>query len=232
MQDGTRWWGRFPMGSGHVGRWRIGPLTLFVQRLQGEWRLARLAVDVEVMPDAGLEALPPGLEVLRFGMDRAGAELVLRPALADRPMVSRPELLLEVPAGHERVLFVSERRFPRHAEAPRTNRRQEPSRRSHHSGPRPGTAADLPSWPLRRPQLPDGGRGRADEPPTLAGANPDIRPPARTARPGPWAGRTPRSRASSEAFNSPVDRAASRRTKRSKTARSPTARRVRTSRST
>ncbi len=113
MDEETRWWGRFPVEEGRVGRWRIGSLTLYVQRLPSEWRLAHvsendpLATAVEVTPDAGLDALPADLGAVRHGMARPGGHVVLAPALADRPVVSRPEHHFEVPAGHEATLLVS-----------------------------------------------------------------------------------------------------------------------------
>ena len=39
------WWGEFDVPHGSIGRWRIGPTDLWIQRLRGEWRLASVPRD-------------------------------------------------------------------------------------------------------------------------------------------------------------------------------------------
>ena len=34
-----RWWGTFELPEGEARRWRVGPVTLWIQRLRGEWRV-------------------------------------------------------------------------------------------------------------------------------------------------------------------------------------------------
>jgi hypothetical protein len=76
------WWGKVKIAHGASQLKRIGSsLDVWIQRLGGEWRIAR-------NPAPG-EHDPERLE--RFASADAGDELELLPVLADRPVVARPE---------------------------------------------------------------------------------------------------------------------------------------------
>lgn len=107
------WWGPCAMAEGQRGCWRIGPLDLWLAHGEGEWQVCidrpRDATDALLEVDLPCaQACPESPEEnLRFA--GAGAESVpeLRLALADRPMVSRPDRPFYVPAGGEVTLFLS-----------------------------------------------------------------------------------------------------------------------------
>jgi len=110
--DAQRWWGTYPLSLGTSGRWRIGPLTVWAQRLVGEWRLARQTgtdpldgrLEIEV-PAAVADFLALD-DVHRFGVAGAADILTLEAALADRPVVARPEKPFHVPPGESITTYV------------------------------------------------------------------------------------------------------------------------------
>lgn len=114
------WWGTFELGEDHGGRWQIGPCTLWLHRSANEWRVLHrttadsLASGSEVTvpaPDENLQevlhAENGGWEVSRFSLRQTDPRIALRPALADRPVVVRPEHALYVPSEEEVTLYVS-----------------------------------------------------------------------------------------------------------------------------
>ncbi|WP_051918132.1 hypothetical protein [Thioalkalivibrio sp. ALJ1] len=107
------WWGRRALSSGQHGRWSIGPLDLWLLHGPKEWQMvterprdpadATLAVDV---PCAG--GFPADAkDLLRFAGATADVKPELRVALADRPMVSRPQNPFYVPAQGQVTLYLS-----------------------------------------------------------------------------------------------------------------------------
>ena len=106
------WWGTFELPEGEARRWRIGPTTLWVQRLRGEWRVRHergddaLAAGLEVaaaVDPAELEgSQPPG----RF-VDDGASGLRLLPVTADRAIVSRPQSPFHVLPQRDVTLYVS-----------------------------------------------------------------------------------------------------------------------------
>ncbi|MBU6509783.1 MAG: hypothetical protein KGL98_08680 [Gammaproteobacteria bacterium] len=109
----ARWWGEFTLPSDGMGRWQIGPLQLWVQRLAGEWRVAWRAGEELMQPLAEvslplpIERPPASMQISRFSFADSAKVLRLVPALADRPVVVRPELPLFIPAGESTTMFVS-----------------------------------------------------------------------------------------------------------------------------
>jgi hypothetical protein len=111
----TTWWGPALIPAGTCGRWRIGPTTIWIERLRGEWRVATESsnnsgdgVDDEVEVENPADA-PELLEmdnVARYGMSTATSEITLSPLLADRPVVTRPLKPFVVPARETVTVFV------------------------------------------------------------------------------------------------------------------------------
>lgn len=108
----TTWWGEYRMPVGQAGRWRIGPLTLWIERFQHEWRVAREiepgapddAIDVCVPTEGG--NLLERDEVARFGLAQTADTILIEPALADRPVVTSPEKPFRVPPGESVRVYV------------------------------------------------------------------------------------------------------------------------------
>jgi len=113
MVETVEWWGRRRVPVGSSGRWRIGPLTLWIQRLDGEWRIAHdssgdpqdVSLQEELPADAGDLLLMDG--VTRYVVAGKSEEIVLSAALADRAVVTSSEKPLGVPPGEQVSVYVS-----------------------------------------------------------------------------------------------------------------------------
>lgn len=127
-----RWWGEVTLPLGGVGRWRAGPSTVRVERRASDWRVwhegggdpyATVAERVRAVGDDA----PEGASTLRFSFAETPDTLRVRPSLADRPVIVRPETPLAVPPGETVTLYAStpvwmalkfEVRRPRRGRAP------------------------------------------------------------------------------------------------------------------
>lgn len=108
-----RWWGETRLEVGQVARLVAGPLRLWAERRAHEWRLVSEhgadghagaaerghAVDQDDVPEDGAAQ--------RFSFAAAPAALIVRPALADRPVVVRPDGVIAIPSGERVTLYVS-----------------------------------------------------------------------------------------------------------------------------
>lgn len=109
----ARWWGEFTLPADSMGRWHLGPLQLWVQRLSGELRIAwrsdekLMRPEPEVALPLPIESPPTGVSTSRFNFSDSARALRLVPALADRSVVVRPELPLFIPGGESTTLFMS-----------------------------------------------------------------------------------------------------------------------------
>ena len=109
-RDSETWWGDVQLAVREAARWRVGPLTLAVSRGRREWQLAwdweadrSESQDWERLDDA----LPEDLaHQERFVVGETGDRIALRPALADRPVVSLPTVPLHLLPQREITLFV------------------------------------------------------------------------------------------------------------------------------
>lgn len=121
----TPWWGTFSLEESTGGKWAIGPSTLWIYRSAGDWRIIhrpstdpvtadpmaqRSAVTVPVPPDemeSILASEEKTLQTSRYSVRDTSESITLRPALADRPVISRPEHPLFVPPGEAVTLYLS-----------------------------------------------------------------------------------------------------------------------------
>lgn len=107
------WWGSYEMPEGRISYWQIGSSKLYVTRYPQEWRVAVLSgtdfwANTLVLNQAvSADTISPDAEVSRFAFRATPPSLTLAPALADRPIVVKPEDPLFVQAGEEVTLFVS-----------------------------------------------------------------------------------------------------------------------------
>lgn len=105
------WWGEFELELGACRFWRIGPLSLWVTRLEHEWQVAHRWSDdpfdnTYEHARADVE-IPAELERRRYLFVEGGKRLSLTPRVADRPVVARPEQPLIIPAGESATLYVA-----------------------------------------------------------------------------------------------------------------------------
>jgi len=111
MTTDPTWFRTYPVPADTPTHWAVGPLDLWAVRRRGEWQLHHRE-DPDRVRDALILAdqdvpLPEGAVPERFATDDADQELTLRPAVADRPVVVRPDPGLWLVAGAEVQLFVS-----------------------------------------------------------------------------------------------------------------------------
>ena len=111
-ENAAQWWGPVVVPHDHVGRWQIGPLTLWVERLECEWRIARQSNSDAGSATVEHEIAPSGEDLLskkslgRFGVSGKNESMNLVPALADRDVVSTPQRPFHIPAGEEVTIYV------------------------------------------------------------------------------------------------------------------------------
>ena len=108
------WWGTFSLDENQSGRWRIESVVFWIERLPTEWRIAYESGDeaaegkVEVvLPLTKLQEYGSQAKVTRFGVGKTESTVKLTPALADRPVVIRPETPLYILPEREITFFVS-----------------------------------------------------------------------------------------------------------------------------
>lgn len=107
------WWGSYRLEPPQCGRWRIGPLTLWVERLHGEWRLAYDMTEDPLDPEVEVElpATVPDLlrheNAIRYGLVGDDPCFHVTPMLPDRPTVTKPERPFVVLPGESLVVHVS-----------------------------------------------------------------------------------------------------------------------------
>ncbi|MBN1994131.1 MAG: hypothetical protein JW953_15645 [Anaerolineae bacterium] len=109
------WWGQFNVDSGQTIQWEIGPLKLAIQRLPNEWQIAYEQDETlaEENNEWEQKTTATNLETLgyanlkRYPFQQTHNPLHLLPALADRPVVTRPWTPLHIIANEEAVMFVS-----------------------------------------------------------------------------------------------------------------------------
>lgn len=124
-EDVSPWWGQYSLDIETGGRWDVGPSTLWLYRGVHDWRLIhrpstaatttdpmahRSEVTVPVGESEMNEVLATeedGLQTSRHSVRRTEDTIYVRPALADRPVVSRPEHPLHVPPGESVTLYLS-----------------------------------------------------------------------------------------------------------------------------
>lgn len=109
-KSNTGWWEPVRLEPGTTGQWRIGGLQLAVFRASREWLLAGREVEEQEEPDWTFERLDERLEetedVERHVFRQTDDRVSLRPALADRAVVTSPRIPLYVPPGEETTLYV------------------------------------------------------------------------------------------------------------------------------
>ncbi len=114
QQDAFHWWGEFTLEENATALWELGPLRLAVQRLSKEWRLMYEQIELSTDEDdrwshrivSGTET-PEYREIERHIFRGTDDALLILPALADRPVVTRPIVPFTVPAEEETTIFVS-----------------------------------------------------------------------------------------------------------------------------
>lgn len=99
-------WDPQPLAAGQTIRWRMGPLTLWVQALPGEWRVATERDAEAEAVDVAPATPPEALDWKRVAGQVETPHVTLRPALPPRPVTVRPERPVTILPGQETAFFV------------------------------------------------------------------------------------------------------------------------------
>lgn len=111
--DRAAWWGQYTVPTQKQGKWQLGPLTVWLQHLAHEWRLA-----TRTRPEAyekivryegprALEQLSQEITPARFCFSHMCDSVRLIPALPDRAVVTKPDTPLYVYPGEQVTLYLS-----------------------------------------------------------------------------------------------------------------------------
>lgn len=108
----STWWGDYQIPAGAKQRWRIGSLELEIEHQPAEWVVRHRHLEMEAEDETTWEtdttALTEGpeLKIQRHILGSDGPDIQLLPALADRPVVSRPRNTLIVHPDKEVVVYI------------------------------------------------------------------------------------------------------------------------------
>ena len=107
------WWGRYRVSQRRTGYWQIGPLHLWIQHLPHQLRMSWEHSDdwldptIRVIPELENEDPPEGIFESRFVFRESSEELLFTPALANRPVVTKLNVPLQVLPGEDVMLYIS-----------------------------------------------------------------------------------------------------------------------------
>lgn len=109
----SAWWGKYAVPAQKQAKWQLGPLTIWLQHLAHEWRLATKsrsdAYEKIVRHDgpSAIETLAADVVPARYCFSHMCDSVRLIPALPDRPVVTKPDTPLYVYPGEEVTLYLS-----------------------------------------------------------------------------------------------------------------------------
>ena len=110
----VHWWGDYDYETGQIGEWEIGALRIAVQRQAREWLVAHRSEDKVEGSDEWRFAYAGGDlaekdydQISRFVYQQTAEQLAIRPALADRSVVTRPLTPFTVPAEQSATIYIS-----------------------------------------------------------------------------------------------------------------------------
>lgn len=114
------WWTPYTIELNHGSQWQIGPSTLWIFHGAHEWRLTHKQASDSLMSESTIRGpvsesewpsvVDPDIpedKIARFSIQHDDPHVTLTPALADRPIVARPENAIYIPPGEDVTLYVS-----------------------------------------------------------------------------------------------------------------------------
>lgn len=113
LESTKQWWGNFDIPKDVCCAWKISLLRFYINRSKSEWHFTWYQDDTPSEPAVSFDltgaSVPESqnLEQARFVHTSADAHFDLGLALADRPIVARPETPIYVPPGQHATLYVS-----------------------------------------------------------------------------------------------------------------------------
>ena len=109
-QPPSSWWGIFKFDLQQSRQFQIGPLSLNIMRLNGEWVISHdytsEVEDNNSLKDARLSE-KISTDSSRYILSDTSGQLTITPLLADRQIISRPITPFNLAAGEEVILYIS-----------------------------------------------------------------------------------------------------------------------------
>lgn len=109
-QPPSCWWGIFKFNLQQSREFQIGPLSLNIMRLNGEWVISHVYAseveDNDSLKDARLSE-KTSTDCARYILSDTSGQLTITPLLADRQIISRPITPFNLAAGEEVTLYIS-----------------------------------------------------------------------------------------------------------------------------
>ncbi len=112
MAKSECWWGDFPIAEQELICWSSGERKILLQRLKTEWNTWNVPTEAEtdeplVIQDWPQSSLPDNEHLSRTLQANSSANIRVRPALADRSFITRPNVPLKLLGGEKTRIFVS-----------------------------------------------------------------------------------------------------------------------------
>jgi hypothetical protein len=112
MSDKLPWWGDFPLTEQQSMCWSIGERQIVIQRQASEWNTWNIETETEnqellVRAEYTNPELPDQALLGRHLQTTTAASLRVTPALADRSVVTRPNVPLRLLGGEQTLIYVS-----------------------------------------------------------------------------------------------------------------------------
>jgi hypothetical protein len=107
------WWGEFAFDIDEVRAWSLAERRIVVQRTATEWNTWNVEADEQLLlPPVAvtpykIQNLPDKVVVERYLFRQTGKGLLVKPALADRPVITRPINTLTIMPGEAIRLYIS-----------------------------------------------------------------------------------------------------------------------------
>lgn len=107
------WWGPYQFALNQTGNWKVGASLLAITRVKTEWQIQHQETALPEEEQNGWSVALPGSRlgddatVQRHLFHNTSSNLRLQPALADRPVVSRPVTPVHLSPGEKVTIFVS-----------------------------------------------------------------------------------------------------------------------------
>lgn len=105
------WWGPVKLAVGQSWHYRVGPLSIYLQRQRDEWLLAwesfpDLQEHYRVLSEA-VDGSNEALSTSRYVFQRSPAGFRLKPRLLDRPLVVKTNQPVKIPPGENITFYIS-----------------------------------------------------------------------------------------------------------------------------
>lgn len=107
------WWKKYTLATQTEAYWQIGPLHLWAQHLKSEWKIAYEREEDPLInlsrheSEKELSDWQDKKNIVRLGLQKESTGLLLKPQLADRPVVIHAEHPITLLPGYKLTIYMS-----------------------------------------------------------------------------------------------------------------------------